>query len=108
MTLPGFARLSKWRNVGTPGQFITLEREDRGPVDPIRVGTFWTEVRRISAKTDPTEISAEAVAAGPQVGIREGNVYRVCTVVPALGRAGKVCSGPEVESRPKTRARRRP
>lgn len=85
---------SNWRNVGTPGQFITLEREDRGPVDPIRVGTFWTEVNRISAKTDPTEISIEARPPGPQVGIKEGNIYRVCAVVPALGRGGKVCSTP--------------
>jgi hypothetical protein len=85
---------SSWRNVGTPGQFITMERADRGPVDPIRVGTFWTEVSRISAKTDPTELSIRVSHAGPQVGIREGDVYRVCTVVPALGRAGKVCSTP--------------
>jgi hypothetical protein len=85
---------SSWRNVGTPGEFITLERQDRGPADPIRIGTFWTEVNRISAKTDPTEIVAEARPGGPQVGIREGNIYRVCTLVPALGRAGKVCSDP--------------
>ncbi len=85
---------SNWRNAGTPGQFITLERQDRGPVDPIRVGTFWTEVNRISAKTDPTDIAIEARPPGPQVGIREGNIYRVCAVVPALGRAGKVCSTP--------------
>jgi hypothetical protein len=85
---------STWRNVGTPSQFITLEREDRGPVDPIRVGTFWTEVNRISAKTDPTQIEAEVRAAGTQVGIREGDIFRVCAVVPVLGRAGKVCSNP--------------
>lgn len=83
-----------WRNVGTPGEFITLERQDRGPTDPIRVGTFWTEVNRISAKTDPTEIEASIRPPGPQIGIREGNIYRICSLVPALGRAGKVCSRP--------------
>jgi hypothetical protein len=82
-----------WRNTETPGQFITLEREDRGPTGPIQIGQSWTEVKQISAKTDPTEIWTE-VKTGAQFGVREGNTYRVCTVVPALGKAGKVCSAP--------------
>ena len=83
-----------WRNGGTPGQFVTLEREDRGPVDHIRVGKTWTEVKRISAKADPTEIWIEIGSASPQIGVRDGTNYRVCTIVPPLGPAGKVCSAP--------------
>ena len=80
-----------WRNTNIPGQFITLEREDRVPLDPIRVGPSWVEVKRLSAKTDPTEIWANKPT-GTELGTRQGNTYRVCAVVPALGNQGRVCS----------------
>lgn len=83
-----------WRNTDTPGQFITLEREDRLPLDRIRVGPSWVEVKQISAKNDPTEIATEIKLGGVEIGTRQGNSYRVCAVVPALGKAGKVCSTP--------------
>jgi hypothetical protein len=83
-----------WRNTDTPGQFITLEREDRVPLDRIRVGPSWVEVKRLSAKNDPTEIWTDLKPAGTELGTRHGNSYRVCAVVPALGRAGMTCSSP--------------
>ena len=36
----------------------------------------------------------EAKPAGPVIAGRVGSTYRVCAVVPALGKAGKVCSSP--------------
>ena len=85
---------ASWRNTATPGQFIALEREDRGPTGPITVGRVWTEINRIRAKTDPTETAIEVEPAGPRIGGRVGSTYRVCAVVPTLGKTGRVCSSP--------------
>jgi hypothetical protein len=85
---------ASWRNTDTPGQFITLEREDRVPLDRIRVGPSWVEVKRLSAKNDPTEIWTDLKPAGTEIGAKRGNTFRVCAVVPALGKAGTTCSSP--------------
>jgi len=81
-----------WRNTDLPGQFITLERENRVQLDRMRVGPAWDEIARISAKSAPTEASADITANGPELGTQHLNNYRVCAVVPALKSAGKVCS----------------
>jgi len=81
-----------------PGQYITMEREDRtilsrGPF--VRVGLAWIELKRIKAKGDPTVITVDVTPEGPEIGTdKPGNIYRVCAVVPALGAGGKVCSSP--------------
>jgi hypothetical protein len=83
---------ARWRNTDLPGQFITLEREDRVQLDRLRVGTAWDEIARISAKSAPTEASADITPKGPELGTQHLNNYRVCAVVPVLKAAGKVCS----------------
>lgn len=83
---------ARWRNTDLPGQFITLEREDRVQLDRLRVGTAWDEIARISAKSAPTEASADITPKEPELGTQHLNNYRVCAVVPALKAAGKVCS----------------
>jgi hypothetical protein len=85
---------AKWRNTDLPGQFITLERENRVQLDRMRVGPAWDEIARISAKSAPTEASADITSSGPELGTQHLNNYRVCAVVPALKSAGKVCSPP--------------
>ena len=83
---------ARWRNTDLPGQFITLERENRVQLDRMRVGPAWDEIARISAKSAPTEASADITPNGPELGTQHLNNYRVCAVVPALKAAGKVCS----------------
>ena len=83
---------ARWRNTDLPGQFITLERENRVQLDRMRVGPAWDEIARISAKSAPTEASADITSNGPELGTQHLNNYRVCAVVPALKAAGKVCS----------------
>jgi hypothetical protein len=83
---------ARWRNTETPGEFITLEREDRAQLDRLRVGASWTELQRISAKVSPTDISAVVTPERVEVGAQQGNSYRVCAVVSELGAAGKMCS----------------
>jgi hypothetical protein len=82
---------ARWRNTDTPGQFITLEREDRVQLDRLRVGASWTELQRISSK-NATDISAVVTPERVEVGTQQGNSYRVCAVVPSLGPSGKMCS----------------
>ncbi|HEY6121594.1 MAG TPA: fibronectin type III domain-containing protein [Pyrinomonadaceae bacterium] len=83
-----------WRNTDVPGEFITLERENKVQLDRMRVGPAWDEIARISAKSAPTEASTDITPNGPELGTQHLNNYRVCTVVPALKSAGKVCSAP--------------
>ena len=84
---------ARWRNTDLPGQFITIERENRVQLDRLRVGPAWDEITRISAKGAPTEASADITPNGPELGTQHLNNYRVCAVVPALkSAAGKVCS----------------
>lgn len=88
---------ASWRNtpvglVFIPGQFITLEREDRVQLDRLRVGPAWVEIKQISADHDPTEVTADTTPEGPELLTQRGNNYRVCAVLPVLGPAGKVCS----------------
>jgi hypothetical protein len=83
---------ARWRNTDLPGQFITIERENRVQLDRLRVGPAWDEIARISAKSAPTEASADITPNGPELGTQHLNNYRVCAVVPALKSAGKVCS----------------
>ncbi len=82
---------ARWRDTETPGEFITLEREDRVQLDRLRVGTSWTELQRISSK-NATDISAVVTTERVEVGTHQGNSYRVCAVVPSLGPSGKMCS----------------
>lgn len=92
--------LANWRkpdpNTDVPGQFITVEREDKSQLDKLRVGPSWVEIKRIKAKGDPTSIAADVTPDAPEPGTQRGNTYRVCAVVPALGDKGKVCSSPTV------------
>lgn len=92
--------LANWRkpdpNTDVPGQFITVEREDKAQLDKIRVGPTWVEIKRIKAKGDPTNIAVDLTSDAPELGTQRGNTYRVCAVVPALGDKGKVCSSPTV------------
>jgi hypothetical protein len=86
---------ARWRNTDIPGQFITLEREDRVQLDRLRVGPAWVEIKQISADphpTDPTEVTVDTTPEGPELMTQRGNNYRVCAVLPVLGAAGKVCS----------------
>jgi len=83
---------ARWRNTDLPGQFMTLERENRVQLDRMRVGPAWDEIARISAKSAPTEASADITPNGPELGTQHLNNYRLCAVVPALKSAGKVCS----------------
>ena len=83
---------ARWRNTETPGEFITLEREDRVQLDRLRVGASWTELQRISSKNSPTDISAVVTPERVEVGAQQGNSYRVCAVVPSLGPSGRMCS----------------
>jgi hypothetical protein len=87
---------ANWRNTETPGQFIILEREERGATGPIQAGVSWVEVKRISAKADPVEIAIELGSFGGELGFRQGTTYRVCALVPGLARIGKVCSAPTI------------
>ncbi len=75
-----------------PGQFITLEREDRVQLDRLRVGPAWVEIKQISADNDPTEVTVDTTPDDPELLTKRGNNYRVCSVVPILAAAGKVCS----------------
>lgn len=89
-----------WRNGEIPGQFVTVEREDRvmmgGKAVVSRMfANAWLEIQRIIAKTDPTGTMLDIASASPANPMdRPGNNYRVCALVPALGAAGKVCSPP--------------
>jgi len=83
-----------------PGQFITVEREDRvitgrkGVIASQQFVNAWMEISRIRAKGDPTSVAVDVTPAGPELGTKTGNNYRLCAVVPALGAAGKACSAP--------------
>jgi len=84
-----------------PGQFITVEREDRVVTGGkgIRTQMFsnaWVEINRIIAKSDPTAATVDLTspARSPSAMDTPGNNYRVCALVPSLGVAGKVCSPP--------------
>jgi hypothetical protein len=88
---------ARWRNtpkaqIYIPGQFITLEREDKVQLDRLRVGPAWVELKQISADHDPTEVTVDTTPEGPELLTQRGKNYRVCAVLPALGAAGKVCS----------------
>ena len=88
---------ARWRNTLTgqvfiPGQFFTLEREDRVQLDRIRVGPAWVEINKISADHDPTEVTVDVTPEGSELLTQRGNNYRVCAVLPSLGAPGKVCS----------------
>ena len=83
---------ARWRNTETPGEFITLEREDHAQLDRLRVGAAWTELQRIGSKNSPNDISAVVTTERVAVGAQQGNSYRVCAVVPSLGPSGKMCS----------------
>ena len=92
-----------WSNTAIPGVFLTVERYDKRTIrnpDPnssiefIRQ-SFWNEVNRLTAGTDPTSATVDDPEyAGSTVdpSLRAGNSYRVCAVVPTLSDAGKVCS----------------
>jgi hypothetical protein len=84
-----------------PGQFITVEREDRvmtvgKGVRSQLFGNAWVEINRINAKGDPIEATVDLTSPvrSPSAADTPGNSYRVCALVPALGTAGKVCSPP--------------
>lgn len=84
-----------------PGQFITVEREDRVMTrgKGLRTQLFanaWVEINRMIAKSDPTSATVDLTspARPPSATDTPGNNYRLCAVVPALGAAGKVCSPP--------------
>lgn len=84
-----------------PGQFITVEREDRVVTGGkgVRSQMFsnaWVEINRITAKGDPTAATVDLTspARSPSAMDTPGNNYRLCALVPALGAAGKVCSPP--------------
>lgn len=95
-----------WRNPDIskgeiPGQYITVEREDRvmtgGKAVLSRLFTnAWIQILPpIKAKGDPTETALDLTSPGPPNPMdHPGNNYRVCSLVPALGAAGKVCSPP--------------
>ena len=83
---------ARWRNTEIPGQFITLEREDRIQLDRVRVGLAWVELARVSARTDPTDILADVTPQRGEVAAEPGRNYRVCAHVPALGPSGTVCT----------------
>ncbi len=84
-------------------QFITLERLDSGLV---RRGTgrtavittqrapVWIELQRELAKPRPTLTTADVTPPPVTNLVKPGNQYRLCSVVPALGDKGKVCSPP--------------
>jgi hypothetical protein len=75
-----------------PGEFITIERQDRGVVDPNgQIGSIWREVARLSAAGNPTR---ESVPIARELGIRTGATYRVCATMPVMGPAGTACSQP--------------
>jgi hypothetical protein len=95
-----------WRNTTIPGQFLTVEREDvriarnsdpNSAIEFVRQ-SFWNEVERLSAKSDPVSALVDAPG-GPNLATNptireEGKTFRVCAVAPALGAPGKVCSQP--------------
>lgn len=82
----------KWRNTEIPGQFIVVETleflETNGP--PV---VRWSEIGRINARKDPTEISIPLPETSTGRGtIPQSKTYRICSVVLPLGNAGKVCT----------------
>jgi hypothetical protein len=79
-----------WRNTAIPGAVVTVEQAE-GVADA--AGGRWKEVARIDTVTDPTSLSAEVQASRGRA--REAPLaYRVCSVVPELGDAGRACSEP--------------
>ena len=114
----------RWRNTDIPGQFITLEREDRvqlGTLNTIdrdgrlernqlRFGPQWIEIKRIHSayvfeclpakcpshddQGSITELTVDTTPEGKELYTERGNSYRICAIVPALGAAGKICSSP--------------
>ncbi len=83
-----------WRNTDIQGAFVTVERAERGTgvqsgsaVGEIGVG--WKEVARVDTRDDPTSLRVEIPARGSD---RQAASFRVCSVVPELGAAGRVCS----------------
>jgi len=83
-----------------PGQFIAIERQDRGLLGRgafAAVGQVWKEIARIPAKTDPTTYTVDVTPTGLQLGTQAaGNTYRICALVPILGPAGTACAVPVV------------
>ncbi len=76
-----------WRNTEAPGAMVTVER---GEGSANAAGFRWQEVGRIDARDDPTSLSVE-VAPLRGAGKQAAGAYRVCSVVPELGEAGRAC-----------------
>lgn len=94
-----------WGSAPTiPGVFLTVERNDtritrnpdpNSPV-PFIQQSFWSEVERLTVniRNRPFPFSAivNDLSVSVDPSLRVGKTYRVCSVVPILGEAGKVCS----------------
>ena len=84
-----------WRNTDIQGAFVTVERAEKGAdaqagssADEIALG--WKEIARVDTRDDPTSLSVEIA---PVHGAdKQASSFRVCSVVPELGDAGRVCS----------------
>jgi hypothetical protein len=92
----------RWRNGETPGQYITVMRQEvasRPSNTDLRDRIFgrfdsrFMEVTRLSARTDPT-VTVIDMPGADGLRIVDTKTYRVCAVVPALGAAGRACSQP--------------
>ncbi len=85
---------AEWRNTDIPGAFVTVERAEKradaaGSV-PGEATDGWKEIARVDTRDDPTSLSAEIpTARGTDT---QASSFRVCSVVPELGAAGRVCT----------------
>lgn len=84
-----------WRNTDIPGAFVTVEQAEKridaqsGSIAD-EVGLGWKEVARVDTRDDPTSLRVEIPSARGFVS--QAGSFRVCSVVPELGAAGRVCS----------------
>jgi hypothetical protein len=84
-----------WRNTDIPGAFVTVEQAEKradaqSGLVADEIGHGWKEVARVDTRDDPTSLRVAIPSA--RGADHQANSFRVCSVVPELGVAGRVCS----------------
>jgi hypothetical protein len=74
-----------------PADSYHIEREGRGLVGPVQIGTVWRDIGEVSGRDHPTSHTATLKG---ELGFTPGTRYRVCAVVASLGESGRSCSEP--------------
>jgi hypothetical protein len=85
----------KWRNTEIPGRYVVVERLEfrtrgRGFSGPPIIE--WAELTKVDSKSNPVEAAADLVGGSRMVNYPQNREFRICSVVPALGATGKVCT----------------